>query len=245
MTDGPWFFAPPNAWTDREIVLPDNESHHARKVLRIAVPDVITVTDGAGSVALCAASRVEEGRLVAEILERREHRRPKPNLVIYQGTPKGNKADEIVERLAQLGVAEVWFYESTRTVAKWSGEKVARSTDRWTTLARGAATQSRNAFTLQAGGGLSWTELVRRVAREDLAVVLWEEASLPMRTALTGMTERLALIVGPEGGLAREEADQLADSGALLVSLGPTILRTEVAPVVAASALLYHYGILG
>ena len=245
MGSGHWFFAPPERWTEREIQLPESESRHAVKVLRISPPDVITVTDGVGTVARCAAARREDGILVAEILERQEHRRPKPNLVVYQGTPKGGRADEIVERLAELGVAETWFFDSERAVAKWSADKVARSTKRWTAIARGAATQSRNPYVVTAGGGLSWTELVRRVAQEDLAIVLWEEASLPMRTALTGMTERIALIVGPEGGFTRDEAAGLADAGGLLVSLGPRILRTEVAPVVAASALLYHYGLLG
>jgi 16S rRNA (uracil1498-N3)-methyltransferase len=68
---------------------------------------------------------------------------------------------------------------------------------------------------------------------------------LPLRTALTGVTDRVALVVGPEGGLAREEAEELADAGAQLVSLGPQILRTENAPVVAVSALMYHYGAIG
>ena len=66
-----------------------------------------------------------------------------------------------------------------------------------------------------------------------------------MRTALHGPADRLAIVVGPEGGLTRDEAEALADAGGQLVSLGPTILRTENAPVVAASAVLYHYGLIG
>jgi 16S rRNA (uracil1498-N3)-methyltransferase len=76
-------------------------------------------------------------------------------------------------------------------------------------------------------------------------VVLWEEAMLPLRTALSGPADRLALVVGPEGGLAKEEAEELADAGGQLVSLGPHILRTQNAPVVAVSALMYHYGLIG
>ena len=68
---------------------------------------------------------------------------------------------------------------------------------------------------------------------------------MPLRTSLMGMVDRVALVVGPEGGFAREEAEALADAGAQLVSLGPRILRTENAAVVAASVLLFHYGLIG
>ena len=245
MTTAPWFVAPPLAWTDTEVTLPRGESHHALRVLRIAPPDVITVTNGRGRVASCGVARIEDDRLIAQILTSEERRRAKPEIVVYQGAAKGHKVDDVIERLAELGVAEVWVYESQRSVVRWSADKVEKARKRWEGIARSAAKQSRNAFTLQAGGGLSFSELVRRVAKEPLVVVLWEEASFPLRTALSGLTERVALVIGPEGGLAREEAEALADAGAVLVSLGPTILRTENAPVVATSALLYHYGLLG
>lgn len=241
---GPWFFAPPEDWSERAITLPEDESHHALTVLRIEPPTPITVTDGRGIVARCVAARAEKGRVVAEILDRQEHKRPRPELAVYQGAAKGHKLDAIVERLAELGVAEVWAYESERSVVRWDQAKVARLTERWDTIARAAAKQSRGPFVLTAGAGLSFTELVRRVAAEPAAVVLWEEASLPLRTALVD-ADRLALVVGPEGGLARAEAEALADAGGQLVSLGPRILRTENAPVVAAAAVLYHYGVIG
>jgi 16S rRNA (uracil1498-N3)-methyltransferase len=75
--------------------------------------------------------------------------------------------------------------------------------------------------------------------------VLWEEATLPLRTALLRGVERAAVLVGPEGGLDPGEAEALADAGAQLVSLGPRILRTENAALVAVAALQFHYGAIG
>ena len=245
MKQPPWFVADPGEWTTTEVTLPAEESHHALRVMRITPPDVITVTDGRGTVAKCAADRLDGDRLVAEILEREERRAPKPRIAVYQGTPKGSKADDVVERLAELGAAEVSFFDSERAVAKWSAEKVAKASQRWQQLARSAAKQSRNPYLMTVAGSLSWTEMSRRIANESLTVVLWEEASLPLRTALSGPADRIALVVGPEGGLTRSEAEALADAGGQLVSLGPTILRTENAAVVATSALLYHYGLIG
>lgn len=245
MSSTPWFIADPGSWSDTEVTLPDDESHHALNVMRVSVPDVIVVTDGRGRIARCAASRIEDGRLIAEILETDERRALKPQLVVYQGAAKGNKIDGIIERLAELGVAEVWVYESSRSVVRWDEAKVAKLGQRWRSIARSAAKQSRSAFVLESGCGLSWTELLRRVAKEPHAVVLWEDASLPLRTALVGSTDRVALVIGPEGGLERSEAESLADAGAQLVSLGPQILRTENAAVVTAAALQFHYGLLG
>lgn len=245
MSSTPWFVAGPEGWTETEVTLPTDESHHALKVMRVSVPDVIVVTDGRGKVARCAAARTDGDRLVAEILEVDERRPLKPRIVVYQGAAKGQKIDGIMERLAELGVAEVWVYESSRSVVKWDDQKVAKLADRWRSIARSAAKQSRSPFIMETGGGLSWTELQRRIAKEPNAVVLWEEASFPLRTALVGPTDRVALVVGPEGGLERSEAEALADAGAQLVSLGPQILRTENAAVVTTAALQYHYGLIG
>ena len=240
----PWFIAPPSSWSGSEITLPPDESHHAR-VLRITPPDVITVTDGKGAVARCAVREGGSSEVVAEILEQEERRRTTPEIAVYQGAAKGHKNDQVIERLAELGVAEVSVFASERTVVRWDRTKAAKLEERWDAIARSAAKQSRNPFVMRTSAGLSFTELQRRVAKETLPLVLWEGASLPLRTALVSTTDRVALVVGPEGGLSRSEAESLADAGGQLVSLGPHILRTEVAPVVAVSALMYHYGLIG
>ena len=241
----PWFFAPPEGWADATVTLPADESHHALRVMRIAPPDVITVTDGGGRVARCAVAREGSDRLVAEILEVDEHRRLRPEVAVYQGVAKGHKLDDVVQQLSELGVAELWAFDSERAVAKWDRAKVEKLGQRWDGIARAAAKQSRNPFALRARAGLSFTELTRRLANEPLVVVLWEGAELPLRTALASGVERVALVVGPEGGLSRAEAESLADAGGQLVSLGPLILRTEHAAVVSTSATFFHYGLIG
>lgn len=206
---------------------------------------MITVTDGEGIVARCAVRSVDEESVVAEVVERSVHRRQRPDVVVYQGTAKSSKVATVVERLAELGVAETYAFQSSRTVARWDEQKVKRLDERWSTIARSAAKQSRNPFVMGTKAGLDFSDLVARIGREPLAACLWEEASLPLRTALMSPAERVALVVGPEGGLERAEAEALADAGAQLVSLGPRILRTENAAFAATSALLFHYGLIG
>src|SRR3990170_2101435 len=241
----PWFVAPPRCWTTGDVRLPEDESHHALRVLRVSPPDVITVTDGEGIVARCAVRSIDEESVVAEVVERSVHRRQRPDVVVYQGTAKSSKVATVVERLAELGVAETYAFQSSRSVARWDEQKVKHLDERWSTIARSAAKQSRNPFVMGTKAGLDFSDLVARIGREPLAACLWEEASLPLRTALTSPAERAALVVGPEGGLERAEAEALADAGAQLVSLGPRILRTENAAFAATSALLFHYGLIG
>lgn len=242
---GPWFVADRRDWTADSISLSGDEARHAIQVLRVQPPDVITITDGAGAVARCAVQATDGGTVVAEILETEQQRRPKPAIAIYQGAARGSKLDDVAERLGELGAAEMWVFDSRRSVVSWNEDKVARNAARWQVRARGAAKQSRNPYVMHVGGWLGWAELVDKIAREDFAVVLWEEASLPLRSVLVGQSDRIALVIGPEGGLARDETNALADAGASIASLGPRILRTEDAPVVATAALLYHYGLIG
>jgi 16S rRNA (uracil1498-N3)-methyltransferase len=182
--------------------------------------------------------------VIAEVLQSEDRPRLRPELVVYQGAAKGTKLDSTIERLAELGVAEVWAFRSRRSVIEWDDKKVEKLDQRWDAIARSAAKQSRNPFFLKAGAGLSWKQLLKKVDEEPFAVTLWEEASLPLRTALEH-ADRVAIVVGPEGGFDREEAEALADAGAPLLSLGPQILRTENAALVATSALMYHYGLIG
>jgi 16S rRNA (uracil1498-N3)-methyltransferase len=214
-------------------------------VLRIEPGDAITVIDGAGTVGHCTAAEVSSGRVVATILERETMPPPAPEVVVYQGAPKGRKADDVIERLAELGIAEVLVYEGKRSVVRWDGQRARRLAERWHAIASGAAKQSRNATVTRTGEVLGWDELIARAKGEPACAVLWEEASTPLRDALEEGAERVALVIGPEGGLDRTEAEQLENTGAQLVSLGPHILRTENAPVVAAAAVLFHYGVIG
>src|SRR5918995_1107774 len=150
MTSGLWFVAPKSQWTKGRITFDADESHHALKVLRVAPPDIITVTDG------------------------------------------------------------------RRSVVRWDDGKKGRLEQRWQSIARSAAKQSRNPWMIRTGAPLVWAELVARIESEPLAIVLWEEASLPLRTALIESADRVALVVGPEGGLEHSEANVLADAGAQL-----------------------------
>jgi 16S rRNA (uracil1498-N3)-methyltransferase len=205
----------------------------------------VVAFDGRGVVASCSIDAVDDGRVVAAIRSNEKRSRPKPALAVYQGAAKGSKLDDIVERLAGMGVAAVTPFDSERSMVKWDGAKRARLTHRWEALAVASAKQSRNPLLTEVRAPLAWDGLVRSIAGEPCAVVLWEEAGEPLREVLPAGPRRVAVVVGPEGGLSRFETDALEAAGARLASLGPVVLRTETAAVVGVAAVAYHYGLIG
>jgi 16S rRNA (uracil1498-N3)-methyltransferase len=202
------------------------------------------VLDGRGGVASCAITSTQRGRVVARVLDLERRPRRGPEIVVYQGAAKGRKNDDVIERLAQVGVACVSVFESRRAVVRWDARKRDALAVRWASLARSVAKQSRSPFVAGTRPPLEWRELVDAVGREPCPIVLYEEAAAGLHGA-PGEGERIALVVGPEGGFERGEVEQLARAGARVASLGEQILRTENAALVAASALLWHHGLIG
>jgi 16S rRNA (uracil1498-N3)-methyltransferase len=216
--------------------------------LRLGPRDALTVTDGCGLVASCEVVVANEGRVRARVLERTRGPAQSPEIAVYQGAPKGTKSDVVVERLAEVGVRELRFFDSRRAVAKWDAGRRARLVQRWEALARAAAKRARNPYVMSVMEGdtsMAWGKMIACVRAEPHAIVLWEEARAPLRPALPVAPTRIALVVGPEGGLDAAEARELRDAGAAVASLGPLILRTENAALVAVSALLWHFGRIG
>jgi len=207
--------------------------------------DPVNVLDGSGRLAWCSVEDVTGDRLVATVRRVEMQPRPQPTIAVYQGAAKGAKLEGVVERLGELGAAEFWAFDSARSVVRWTPDKIERMTERWRARARSAAKVAGSAWVTEVGGALGWDELTSRLSDERTSLILWEEASEPLRDFLPPDPDRIALVVGPEGGLSRAEVDGLAAVGARPVSLGARILRTENAAVVAAAGIAWHYGLIG
>ncbi len=206
------------------------------------------MSDGCGLAARCEVVAANGGRVRARVLERVRGPAQSPEIAVYQGAPKGAKSDVVVEHLAEIGVRELRFFDSRRAVAKWDAGRRARLVQRWEAVARAAAKRARNPYVMSVmedDPSMAWGEVVACVRDEPLAIVLWEETRAQLRRALPLAPPRVALVVGPEGGLDAAEVRELSAAGAAVASLGPLILRTESAALIAVSALLWHFGRIG
>ena len=150
--------------------------------------------------------------------------------------------------MAYEGVDRIVVFEAGRSVARWDGARQAAAGRRWATIAREAAKQSHRAWLPVLEGPLPEAEAAAATAGRGLGLVAHPAAGSRLSDVLADgvpTPESVWVVVGPEGGLSEDEVATFAAAGAVPVSLGPQILRTETASVVAAALVLHHFGRLG
>lgn len=251
-----FFLTEPWAQNDADLLpLSADDLHHAVRVVRIAAGEEFEVVepDGVGVWKVEAISATSAG-----IRARRIERigplaggPPTPHIALFQGVAKGDKMDGIVRQAVELGVSEVVGVLTSRTVVRLDEGKREQRGIRWRRIAKSAAEQSRRASVPHIADPVEFAEALSLLAAYDGVVVLWEDHSgqgiaEALAPWLGDSSARIALMVGPEGGLSAEEVAALVDAtGARVVSLGPTILRTETAALVALALALHASGGLG
>jgi len=209
--------------------------------LRQRTGDRILVVDSAAQ-EFRATLTVAQGRVEARLdeLVHARNRESTRAITLAQMIPKGQKLDYIVEKATELGVSALIPVQSSRSVAEASTNKLTR----WRNLARSAAQQSGRSKVPDVEAPIDFPALVARIHDFDAAIFAWELAEQPLRTALVSLAKArsILVIVGPEGGFSHEEAEAVVAAGAHAVSLGSRILRTETAPLVILTAILYEGG---
>jgi 16S rRNA (uracil1498-N3)-methyltransferase len=215
------------------------EGRHAVAVKRLQVGERIDLGDGAGTV-LHGVVEALSGRdsLVARVQERAVLPAPQPRIVVVQALPKGERGETAVETLTEVGVDVIVPWQAERCVARWSGDKVLRGQAKWAAAARAAGKQARRAWLPQVAPLARTSDVEALVAAAECAIVLHEEAHVPLRDVALPVAGDIVLIVGPEGGVSAEELDRLTAAGAHLALLGPTVMRTSTAGTVAAGVIL-------
>jgi 16S rRNA (uracil1498-N3)-methyltransferase len=214
------------------------EAHHAVAVRRLAVGELVLLTDGLGVVAECEVTETGKQRLVAEMLSVVTVPHPEPVVVVVQALPKGDRGEVAVEVLTEVGVARIVPWAAARSVAVWRGDRVSKSLARWRGTAREAAKQARRAWFPEVAELASTAAVVELIAGASLALVLHEEATEPLAAVDVPSAGTVVLVVGPEGGLDPDELAAFAAAGARTVRLGAEVLRTSTAGVAAVSVLL-------
>ena len=166
-----------------------------------------------------------------------------PSVTLFQGVAKGDKMESIVRQAVEVGVAAVVPVLTSRSVVRMDDHKRAQRSERWRRISRSAAEQSRRANVPEVHDVVTFADACRLLEGFDRIIVLWEEQAGSLVTSVVrgsfdSTHMRVAVVVGPEGGLSAEEVSELRARGALVASLGPSIMRTETAAVVGLSLVI-------
>ncbi|MBF5045121.1 16S rRNA (uracil(1498)-N(3))-methyltransferase [Aggregicoccus sp. 17bor-14] len=244
-------FAPVPADAPAELVLGEERRHYLVHVLRLAEGDALEVFDGAGrAFDARVLAPAADGALRLSLGPAREAPARRA-LAVLQGLPKGDKLELVLQKGTELGAAAFYPVATRRSVVKVEalGDKRAESkTARWQKIAEEAARQSGRSDVPRVHPPQPLLEAARALpAGTQLLVLDEEERARPLGEAFRQLERHapVALVVGPEGGLAREEVQALEALGARAVTLGRLVLRTETAALAALAVMGHLDGELG
>lgn len=230
-----------------DVLYVKEDAHHILHVLRLGAGDVLTLCDGEGGEYLCRIETVnEKGICCRKLSYQRSCAEPAVWITLYQGLPKGDKMDWIIEKSVEMGVSSLIPLELSRCVSRPDQKKIGAKVLRWNKISRSAAKQCQRGRIPKVEEPLRLDEAIRQFASYDLVLVCYEEQKgHSLRRVLQAFQQppgKIAVLIGPEGGLEEEEVSKCVQAGALCAGLGPRILRTETAGMTAAALILYEYG---
>ena len=241
------FFTSPENISEGVVTLCGSDVIHIRNVLRLKSGDRVQVLDGRGGCFTVSLIRVGREKIQGRIESREDARNYESPLFIRLGQAlvKGTGYDGIVRRAVELGVGHVVPVKSRRCIVKLSKFDMVRKAERWQRIAREASKQCGRGRVPEVGPAVMSVEAFCTANQDaDLKLAFWEEerATQVNDIPVGGKPSSAAILIGPEGGFAAGEIKIAEKYGFRPVNLGPRLLRTDTAPLVALSILQYRWG---
>lgn len=220
------------------------DHNHICNVLRMQIGDTFLVSC-AGTSSLCRLKCIEDDMVEAEIVEENYRNTELPvRLYLFQGLPKGDKLELIIQKTVELGVAAIVPVEMSRCVMKLDEKKKRARRERWQSIAESAAKQSKRNVIPEVSDVLTYKQAMEKAAELDLFLVPYENelGMAATRAALDRIRPGMSvgILIGPEGGFEEREIDLARGAGATVISLGKRILRAETAAVTAVALGMLH-----
>lgn len=250
----PKFFVNSEQVNNGEIRIIGDDVNHIKNVLRMKIDDVFNVCDNISSINYkVKLDTFEQDAVVCKILETCENiAESNVKVHIYQGLPKADKMELIIQKSVELGVEKIIPVEMKRCVVKLDGKDKIKKIDRWNKISEVAAKQSGRDIIPE----ICQVETVKQMADKfdeyDLVILCYEnEKDLFIKDVLkdSRINEilyennglKIAVIIGPEGGIDSTEVEAMSEKGARVVSLGNRILRTETVAISLLSIIMYEF----
>ncbi len=229
------------------VVITGQDAAHIARSLRMKQGERLTVCGGLGRDYLCEIILVSDERVELSVLSQSvTESEPDIHVTLYQGLPKGDKLELIIEKTIELGVSRVVPVLMQRSVSRPDAKSAAKKHERYRKQAISAAKQCGRGLIPEVGEMISFRGMLSCLERHGAVIFFYECGGEPLSAVMAGITEKkcddIAIVIGPEGGFDCAEAESLKAAGALTATLGKRILRTETAPIAALAAIMYATG---
>lgn len=237
------FFIQPEQVEAQEVTILGSDVNHIKNVLRMKVGEKICVNDGSHEY-LCSIARLETELVTAAIEQVSDKTSELPaKIVLFQGLPKADKMETIIQKCVELGVCEIVPVQMKRCVVKLDSKKEEAKRKRWQAISESAAKQAGRGLIPEVHPLMTYREALAYASNMEHILVPFEQAKNmeATRMALTAVKpgEQAAIFIGPEGGFEDEEVAQAENYGAQAITLGRRILRTETAGMAVLAMLGY------
>jgi len=241
----PRIYTPAALRTGTTHTLPESAAAHVSRVLRLAAGDPITLFDGSGTDYDAVLRVVTRSGVSAEIGEARKVHRESPLAVtLLQGISRGTRMDTVMQKATELGVRAIQPVLTERSVVRLDAERSLSRLEHWQRIVISACEQCGRSIVPEVRPARSLDDALTGLEPGTAGLTLDPAGTAPLHQLL-GTASRVALAVGPEGGFTANEIATLTDAGFRGLRLGPRILRTETAPLVALAILQFERGDLG
>lgn len=239
------FFVDKNNITGDTINITGDDVKHIKRVLRLKPGDIITVSDGCGTDYRVKIQKIGEDRIITDIMSSvPNNTESNLDITLYQGLPKSDKMDFIVQKSVELGVKRIVPVLTERTIVKIGNPKdVHNKVARWQRISLEAAKQCNRGAIPQVDAPVDFDKALKMAAGAELGLIPYEgENETRLGDQLKRGIRSVAVMIGPEGGFSEKEVHKATESGIRPVTLGPRILRTETAGIVVLSIIGHELG---
>ena len=244
------FFVDSSAIGEGKVRITGADLNHMKNVLRMKPGEAVLISDGTGKDYNCQVETYTEGEGILEILSENEDSRELPSRIwLFQGLPKSDKMEVIIQKAVELGAAGVIPVATRNAVVKLDAKKAESKVRRWQAIAESAAKQSKRSYIPQVGAVMSLKEAFSYIEEQkfDLCMIPYElEKGMDgTKQVLSRLAsgQQIAVFIGPEGGFDEEEIRLALEKNVIPVSLGKRILRTETAgPAILALLMMKFEG---
>lgn len=246
----PRFFVKNEQIKEKTIFIIGEDVKHIKNVLRKQIGDKLEICNQeTGKAYKCEISEIKEDTIINNIIEEIENIEDIIKVDIYQGLPKADKMELIIQKSVELGVNAIIPVEMKRCVVKLDSKSESKKIERWQKIAESAAKQSGRNTIPEIKHLTTVDKIIQSKEQYDSIIVCYEnEKENYIKTELKKLKETLsekgniniAVVIGPEGGLEEKDVEKLKENGAKIVTLGQRILRTETVALNLLSIIMYE-----